>query len=162
MVSPSSVGSTAAEATSGPSKWGTRLTTEMREKLAATREELRTDSVARLITATGASRSNVRTWLRSPAAPVKLGRPSFFSEKEEDVIAHYMAAWTKDGNILTCECASVLLRQYIGDVGRVEEAELLFGRGGMPCRSYFELFLRRHLQLRRVRSVGIESVRAHA
>ena len=137
MASPSSVVSTTAEATPGRSKWGKRLTFEIREKLGASREELETDSVAKLMTATGASRSNVRTWLRSPAAPVKLGRPSFFSEKEEDVIAHYMAAWTKGGDILTCAYASVLLGQYIGDVGRVEEAELRFDRGGMPGRSYF-------------------------
>ena len=135
---------------------------EMREKLAAAREELETDSVVKLMAATGASRSNVRTWIRSSAAPVKLGRPSVFSEKEEDVIAYDMAAWTKGCDILTREYASVLLRQYIGDVGRVEEAELRFGRGGMPGRSYFELFLRHHPQLCRVRSVGIESVRAHA
>jgi len=44
----------------------------------------------------------------------------------------------------------------------VEEAELQFVRGGMPGRSYFELLLHRHPQLLRVRSVGIESVRAHA
>jgi len=61
MAPPSSVGSTAAEATPGRSKWGTRLTTEMRENLAAARDELGTDSVAKLMTATGASRSNVRT-----------------------------------------------------------------------------------------------------
>jgi len=135
---------------------------EMREKLAAAREELETDSVVKLMAATGASRSNVRTWIRSSAAPVKLGRPSVFSEKEEDVIAYDMAAWTKGCDILTREYASVLLLQYIGDVGRVEEVEIRFGRGGMPGRSYFELFLRHHRQLRRVRSVGIESVRAHA
>ena len=76
--------------------------------------------------------------LRLP--PSSKRRPSFISEKEEDVIAHYMAFWTRGGNIFTCGDASVLLRQYIGDVGRVEEAELRFGRGGMPCRSYFVNF----------------------
>jgi len=65
---------------------------EMREKLAAARTELGTDSVAKLMTATGASRSSVRTWLHSPADPVKLGRSSFFLKKEDDVISHYMAA----------------------------------------------------------------------
>jgi len=66
--------------------------TEMREKLAAARKELGTDSVAKLMTATGASGSSVRTWLRSPADLVKLGRSSFLFKKEEDFISHYMAA----------------------------------------------------------------------
>jgi len=44
----------------------------------------------------------------------------------------------------------------------VEEAETLFGRGGMPGQSYFKHILRCHPRLRRVKSVGIESVRAHA
>jgi len=47
MATPASVGSTAAEASPGRSKWGTKLTTEMREKLVASREELGTDSVAK-------------------------------------------------------------------------------------------------------------------
>ena len=122
MSSPSSAGSTAAEATPDRPKWGTRLTTDMREKLAAARTALGTDSVAKLMTATGASRSNVRTWRRSTDAPVKLGRPTFFSPEEEDVIATYMAAWTKGGDLLTCELAAVLLRQYIADVRRDERS----------------------------------------
>ena len=78
MSSPSSAGSTPAEATPDRPKWGTRLTSDMREKLAAAREALGTDSVAKLMTATGASRSNVGTLRRSTDAPVKLGRPTFF------------------------------------------------------------------------------------
>jgi len=111
MPSPSSSRSTATEVTPARSKWGTRLTSEMREKLAVARGELGTDSVAKLMTATGASRLNVRTWLRSQSAPIKLGRPTFFSSSEEDVLAMYMAAWTKGGDLLTCELAAVLLRQ---------------------------------------------------
>jgi len=162
MSSPSSAGSTAAEATPDRPKWGTRLTTDMREKLAAARTALGTDSVAKLMTATGASRSNVRTWRRSTDAPVKLGRPTFFSPEEEDVIATYMAAWTKGGDLLTCELAAVLFRQYIADVRRDEESERRFGDGGFPGRSFFDLFLKKHPQLRRVRPVGIESARADA
>jgi len=112
----------------------------MREKLAVARGELGTDSVEKLMTATGASRSNLRTWLRSPSAPIKLGRPTFFSSEEEDVLAMCMAAWTKGGDLLTCELAAVLLRQYITDMGREEDAERRFGVGGFPERSYFDFF----------------------
>jgi len=88
----------------------------VRDKLSAARKELGTTSVKRLMDATGASRSNVRTWLRNDGEEVKLGRPTFFSAEEEDVIATYMAAWTKGGDLLTFDLASVLLRQYIADV----------------------------------------------
>lgn len=132
----------------------------MRDKLTAAREELGTDQVARLMAATGATRSNVRTWLRSGASAKKLGRPPFFSAEEEEVIATYMVSWTKGGDLLTCDLASVLLRQYIADMGRVEEAERVFGQGGLPGRTVFQLFLRRHPQLHRVRTVALEGVRA--
>jgi len=56
--------------------------------------------------------------------------------------------------------AAVLLRQYITDMKREEDAERRFGLGGFPGRSYFDLFLGRHPQLRRVRPTGIESSRA--
>jgi len=54
------------------------------------------------------------------------------------------------------------LRQYITDMGREEDAERRFGVGGFPGRSYFDLFLGHHPQLRRVRPMGIESARADA
>jgi len=114
------------------------------------------------MTATGASHSNVRTWIRSLSAPIKLGRPTFLSSEEEDVIAMYMAAWTKGGDLLSCELAAVLLRQCIADMGREEDAERLLGLGGFPGRSYFHIFLGRHPQLRRVRPMGIESSQADA
>ena len=94
--------------------------------------------------------------------PRQAGAPDLFSPEEEDVIATYMAAWTKGGDLLTCELAAVLLRQYIADVRRDEESERRFGDGGFPGRSFFDLFLKRHPQLRRVRPVGIESARADA
>ena len=132
----------------------------MRDKLSAARKELGTTSVKRLMDATGASRSNVRTWLRNDGEEVKLGRLTFFSAEEEDVIAAYMAAWTKVGDLLTFYLASVLLRQYIADVGRKEEAERLFGGDGMPGRTFIRLFLGRHPQLRRVQPFALEGVRA--
>lgn len=162
MSSPPTGGSTSTDTPGGRPKWGTRLTEQMRERLAAAHKEQGLASVAKLMAATGASRSNVRTWLRSPEAPVKLGRPSFFSAEEEEVIAMYMAAWTKGGDVLTCELAGTLLRQYIVDVGRVEEADRMFGPDGIPGRSFFDLFLGRHPELRRVRPTAIESVRADA
>jgi len=134
----------------------------MRDKLSAARKELGTDSVVKLMSATGASRSNVRTWVRHGGAVAKLGRPTFFSPEEEDIIATYMVSWTKGGDLLTCDLASVLLRQYIADVGRVEEADRMFGDGGWPGRTFFNLFMGRHPQLHRVRPVALEGVRAEA
>ena len=96
-----------AKATPNRFKWGSRLTTKMREKLAAARKELETDSMDKLMTATSASISNVRTWLRSPAAPVKLGRTNSFSEKDEDVISYDFL--DEGDDVLTGEYASVLL-----------------------------------------------------
>lgn len=55
----------------------------MREKLAAARQELGTDSLAKMMTATGASRSNVRTQPRSLPAPVKLGRRTLFQRRKK-------------------------------------------------------------------------------
>jgi len=114
--------------------WDTRLTSDMREKLAVARGDLGMDSVAKLMTTTGASRSKLRTWLHSPSAPIKLGRPTFFSSEEEDVLAMYVAARTRGGDLLTCELAAVLLRQYMKDMGREEDAERLIGVGGLPGR----------------------------
>jgi len=153
---------TSPEAAPSRHKWGFRLTTEMRDKLAAARKELGTTSVKRLMDVSGASRSSVRTWLRNDGEEVKLGRPTFFSAEEEDVIAIYMAAWTKGGDLLTLDLAAALLRQYIAGVGRQEEAERLFGGEGMPGRTFFRLFLGRHAQLRRVQSVPLEGLRAEA
>ena len=153
---------TSTEGAPSRPKWGTRLTPEMRDKLSAARKELGTDSVVRLMSATGASRSNVRTWVRHGGAVAKLGRPTFFSPEEEDIIATYMVSWTKGGDLLTCDLASVLLRQYIADVGRVEEADRMFGDGGWPSRTFFNLFVGRHPQLHRVRPVALEGVRAEA
>ena len=61
MPSPSSAGSTAAEAAPDRPKWGTQLTSDMQEKLAAARQALGTDIVEKLVTGSGASRCNVRT-----------------------------------------------------------------------------------------------------
>jgi len=132
----------------------------MRDKLAGARKELGTTSVKRLMDATGESRSNIRTWLRNDGEEVKLGRPTFFSAEEEDFIATYMAAWTKGGDLLTFDLAAALLRQYISDVGRKEEAERLFGGEGMPGRTFSRLFLRRHPQLRHEQPVALKGVRA--
>jgi len=134
----------------------------MSDKLSAAREEVGTDIVARLMPASGASRSNDRTWLRNGGATVKLGRPTFFSPEEEDIIAAYMVSWTKDGDILTFDLAAVLLRQSSGDVGRVEETERMFVEGGVPYRILFHQFLGRHPQLHRVRPAALEGVRAEA
>jgi len=144
MTSPSSTRSTATEVTPARSKWGIRLTSDMREKLAVARGQLGTDSVAKLMTGTGAPRSNVRTWLRSPSAPIKLRRPTFFSSEDEDVLAMYIAAWTKGGDLLSCELAAVLLCQYITDMGRKGDTERRFGVVGFPGRSYFDSLLGRH------------------
>jgi len=114
--------------------------------------------VARPMTASDASRSNVRTWLRNGGATVKLGRPTFFSPKEEDIIATYMVSSNKGGDLLTFDLAAVLLRQYTADVGRVEEAERIFGEGGVPGRTFLHHFLGRHPQLRRPRSAALEGV----
>ena len=141
MSSPSSDGSTAAEATPDRPKWRTRLTSDMREELAAAREALGTDNVAELMMATGASRSNVWTWRRLTDAPVKLGRPTFFSPEEEDAVTTNMAAWTKGGDLLTCELAADLLRQHIADLRRDEESERRFGDGGLPLVGLFFICL---------------------
>jgi len=85
--------------------------------------------------------SAVRTWLRNGGATVKLGRPTFFSPEEEDIIATYMVSWTKGGDLLKFHLSAVLLRQCITDVGRVEEAERTFGEGGVPGRTFFHHFL---------------------
>lgn len=64
--------------------------------------------------------------------------------------------------MLTCDLAGTLLRQYIADVGRGEEADRMFGPDGIPGRSFFDLFLARHPDLCRARPTAIESVRADA
>jgi len=130
MASPSSVGSTVAEATPNRFKWGSRLTTEMPEELAAAREELEIDSMAKLMTATGASHSNVWTWLRSPAAPVNLGQTNSLSENDEDVISYSFA--DEGDDILTGEYASFLLCSYLWGVGRVFATKISIGRGACP------------------------------
>lgn len=162
MSSPPTGGSTSTDTPGGRPKWGTRLTEEMQERLAAAHEEQGLANVAKLMATTGASRSAVRTWIQSPQAPVRLGRPPFFSAKEEKVIAMYMAAWTKGGDMLTCELAALFLRQYIVDVGREEGADRMFGPESIPKPSFFDLFLSRHPELLRERPTAIESVRADA
>jgi len=72
--------------------------------------------------------------------PRPAGAPHVFSPEEEDVIATYMAAWTKGGDLLTCELAAIILRPYIADLRRDEESERRFGDGGFPSRSFFSLF----------------------
>jgi len=73
-----------------------------------------------------------------------------------------MVSWTKGGDLLTFILSEILLRQYIADAGRVEEAERMFGEGGVPGRTIYHHFLGRHPQLRRVRPAALEGVRAEA
>jgi len=73
-----------------------------------------------------------------------------------------MVSWTKGGVLLTFDLDALLLRQNVGDVGRVEEAERMFGEGGVPGRTFYYHFWGRHPQLRRVRPAALEGVRAEA
>jgi len=134
----------------------------MHGKLAVARGELGTDSMAKLMTATGASHSNVRTGLRSPSALIKLGRPTYFFSEKQNVFAMYMAARTKGGGLLTSELAAVLSRYYITDMGRERDAERQCRVGGRPGLSYADVFLGRHPQLRRGRPMRIEGAGADA
>jgi len=93
-------GAGAAVATPPPSEkgtrrrlWGVRLTEDMVAKLEAafaTRPAGKTTVAAYLMDATGATRSNVRTWLRNDRLMPRLGRPAFFSEAEEAIIDRAM------------------------------------------------------------------------
>jgi len=162
MSSPSSAGYSSAKSTPDCPKWGTHRTSETREKLAAAREALGTDSGAALMTATSALRSNFRTYLRSPDAPDELGSPMCFFPEEEEVIATYVAASTKGGDLLTCKLAIILFRQDIAYVRRDEESKSRFGDRRFPGGSFFDLLFKSHPTLRRLRPVGIESARADA
>eukprot|EP00170_Pyropia_yezoensis_P003995 contig_16521_g4006 len=154
--------SSADEPDASPRDRGTQLTSEMQEKLETARVEHKTSRVAVLMQATGASLSNVRTWLQNRGNDVALGRPRFFFREEEDTMAVYFASWTKGGDALTCGLASVLLRQYIADVGREAEAGRCFGVGGIPGRTFLQRFLEGRPEQRRVRPVALEGVRAVA
>ncbi|KAK1859734.1 hypothetical protein I4F81_002328 [Pyropia yezoensis] len=92
MPSPPADQSSADESDASPRDWGTRLTCEKQEKLETARVEHKRSSVAVLMRATGATRSNVRTWLQNRGKDVALGRPRFFSTEEEDTMAGYFAS----------------------------------------------------------------------
>lgn len=91
MPSPLADHSPAAESDACPRLLGTRLTPEMQEKMKTARAQLGTSSVAILVRATGAARSNVRAWLQNRGRVVTLGRPRFFSSQEEETMAFYFA-----------------------------------------------------------------------
>jgi len=50
----------------------------------------KTTVAAYLMDATGATRSNVRTWLRNDRLMPRIGRPAFLTEAEEATIARAM------------------------------------------------------------------------
>lgn len=89
MSLPATGGSTSTNTPGGRPKWDTRLTEEMRARLAAPHDEEGLASVAKLMAFTGASPSISWTWLLSFQALVKLGPPPSFSSEEEEVIAMY-------------------------------------------------------------------------
>jgi len=60
----------------------------------------KTTVVAHLMAATGATRSNVRTWLRNGRKVRRLGRPTFFTVGGEATIAEAMEIWTTSGGLL--------------------------------------------------------------
>lgn len=59
----------------------------MQARLETARVEHKTSSVAVLLRATRATRSNVGTWLQNRCKDVALGRARFFSKEEEYTMA---------------------------------------------------------------------------
>lgn len=167
-------GAAAAEPKRTPSKkgtrrrvWGVRLTEDMLAKLEAafaTMPAGKTTVVAYLMDATGATRSNVRTWLRHDRQMPRLGRPTFFTAAEEAKIAQAMELWTASGGLLTREMLGTLLKEYVADMGpvRAAQAKGYFGDDLMPGSAWFAGFLRRRPELRRVKAAGLDEARARA
>jgi len=124
----------------------------------------KTNVVAYLMAATGATRSNVRTWLRNGRKVRRLGRPTFFIVGEEATIAVAMELWTANGGLLTREMMATILRDYVADMGaeRKAQAKAYFGDDVVPGKTWFAAFLRRRPELRRVTPAGLDEARARA
>ncbi|OSX78778.1 hypothetical protein BU14_0098s0004 [Porphyra umbilicalis] len=108
----------------------------------------KTTVVAYLMAATGATRSNVRTWLRNARKVRRLGRPTFFTVGEEATIAEAMELWRATGGLLTREMMATTLRGYVADMGAEREAH---------AKAYFGDDV-----LRRVKAAGLDEARARA
>jgi len=124
----------------------------------------KTTVVAYLMAATGATRSNVRTWLRNARKVRRLGRPTFFTVGEEATIAEAMELWRATGGLLTREMMATILRGYVADMGAEREAhaKAYFGDDVVPGKTLFAAFLRRRPELRRVKAAGLDEARARA
>lgn len=120
--------------------------------------------VTHLMDATGATRSNVRTWLRNGRQTPRLGRPTFLTEAEEATIAEAMELWTASGGLLTREMMATTLRDYVADMGaeREAQAKAYFGADAVPGKTWFAAFLRRRPELRRVKATSLDEARAKA
>lgn len=76
------------------------MTNEMRDSLAEAEAAAGPITGVKLMRATGAARVNVRTWLQCREGAGELGRRPLFSAGEDNIIADYLAAWTKGGDVL--------------------------------------------------------------
>jgi len=124
----------------------------------------KTTVAAYLMDATGATRSNVRTWLRNDRLMPRLGRPAFLTEAKEATIFRAMELWTASGGLLTREMLGKLLRDYVHDMGPVREAQAkgYFGDDIVAWKGWFVGFLLRRPELRRVKAARLEEARARA
>jgi len=124
----------------------------------------KTTVAAYLMDTTGATRSNVRTWLRIDRRMPRINGPAFFTEAEEATIARAMELWTASGGLLTREMLGKLLRDYVHAMGPVREAQAqgYFGDDIVPRKGWFVGFLLRRPELRRVKAAGLEEARARA
>jgi len=83
----------------------------------------KTTLAAYLMDATGATRSNVRTWLRNDRLMPRLGRPAMYTGAEEATIYRDTQLWTASGGLLTREILGKLLRDDVHDMGPVREVQ---------------------------------------
>lgn len=99
ISSPATGGSTYTDTPGERPKWGARAMAEMRARLVTAHDDQVLASVAKLMAFTGGSRSNVRTWLRSPTAPVKLSYPLLSHRRRRNFIAR---AWRPGRTVDPC------------------------------------------------------------
>lgn len=138
--------------------WGVRLTEDMVARLEAAFAKVpeeKTTVVAHLKDATGATRSNVRLWLRNGRQVGRLGRPTLFTVAEEATIAEAMELWMASGGLLTRVMMAEMSRDYVADMGAARRAQA-------PGKTWFAAFVRRRPELRPINAAGLDGAHARS
>lgn len=118
--------------------------------------------VARLVSESGVPRSRVRTILRNTNKRSRQGRPPFFTEAEEAVLAKYIRIQAILGSGLTPSAFREKCGEYIKTLSSAlrAAAAAYFGGSTIPSRSFVSSFLGRWPDLRQYRVGTLEMGRA--